>query len=75
MLLSTIGLSLDILGVILLFFVGMPPNVRRGGGRYLLVGQDEGEARKAKRYDWYSRLALIMVVVGFGLQIGGLWTA
>ena len=74
MLLSTIGLSLDIIGVILLFFFGLPPKkaVSRGAVR-LAVGYDEDEAIRAKWYDRCSRLALTMIILGFGLQIADIW--
>lgn len=70
---TTLGLSLDIVGVLLLFRFGLPPSVRRGGGMYLKVGVDQREARKAARYDWYSRLALVLIILGFALQIAGAW--
>ena len=56
-----------------MFFFGPPPRVRRGGGIYLLVGEDKEEARKAKSHDCYSRFALGLILAGFVLQLLALW--
>jgi len=67
---NTIGLVLDIAGVILLFFFGLPPELNRGGKNYLLLEQpNEDEARKAKGYEIVSWFALVLLIAGFGLQI------
>ncbi|MBU3259301.1 hypothetical protein KPG71_04660 [Roseovarius sp. PS-C2] len=71
---NTIGLVLDIAGVILLFFFGLPPEVRRGGKSFIILeGSDtpdsKKEASKAKWFDRTSWLALGLLVLGFGLQI------
>ena len=71
---NTVGLALDIVGVVLLFRFGLPPDVRRGGTVSLILEQtDEDEARKAKRYDKFSYSALVMIVIGFLLQIVATW--
>lgn len=71
---NTIGLCLDIVGVIMLFFFGLPPEVRRGGKSFLVLEsstneESEKEARKARWYDRASWLALVLLIAGFGLQI------
>ena len=72
-LVNTLGLSLDIVGVILLFRFGLPPNVRRSGAIHVTFDVDEDEVRKAKHYDRISWSALIFIVLGFLLQIVSTW--
>lgn len=56
---NSLGLFLDILGVILLFRFGLPQDVRRGGESFSRTeGVDQREAAKAKRYDRMSYGAL-----------------
>ena len=67
---NSLGLFLDIIGVILLFRFGLPQDVRRGGESFLLIeGVDQREAAKAKWYDRISYVALALIISGFGLQI------
>ena len=68
-LINSIGLFLDIVGVILLFTFGLPPQVSRGGFKTLAIGRDENQAKKWKRYKFISWIALGFLVVGFSLQI------
>ena len=72
-LVNTLGLGLDIAGVILLFRFGLPPDVRRNGANYFTWGADEAEAGKAKQYDKTSWSALGLIVLGFLLQIVSTW--
>ena len=68
---NSCGLALDILGVVLLFFFGLPADVREGGGTVLLWGEDPEGARRYRRARALSRLGLALLVAGFGLQIAG----
>ena len=69
---SVIGLTLDIIGVLLLWRFGLPPDVRRSGESYLLLEQhDEDEKRKATLYDQRAHAALFLIVLGFVLQAVG----
>lgn len=70
---NTVGLVLDIFGVVLLFRFGLPPDVSRDGAVRLVLGADEREAWKAKRYERLSWAALGLIVTGFALQIVGTW--
>ena len=72
-LVNTLGLGLDIAGVILLFRFGLPPDVRRNGANYFTWGADESEARKAKQYDKISWSALGLILLGFLLQFVSTW--
>lgn len=73
--LSSIGLLLDIIGVILLFLYGLPSKVKEDdrGQIYLTVGNDEEAANRErnrfKRYRFLSRFALALLIIGFSLQI------
>ena len=64
------GLVLDVFGVILLWKFGLPESLNRGGVA-LLAGSDvnEEEKEKVEIYDHISRFALLLLVVGFGLQL------
>lgn len=69
--LSICGLALDIVGVIIIFFFGLAPAISKSGGVYLTFGVDNEEVRKAKRYDRISKVALVIVIIGFALQAVG----
>ena len=67
---DTIGLALSFAGAITIFFFGLPPNVRESGRRYLALEQeDEGEIKKGRRCRKISRFGLILLAVGFLLQL------
>ena len=69
---NSLGLSLDIAGVVLLFFFGLPPDIHEGGGMVISWPAGENQASNAKRYRRaraLSRLGLALLVAGFGLQI------
>lgn len=72
--LVTVGLGLDIVGVVMLSRYGLPPSdARRGGGITLLVGHDRRAEERAYLYEWRSRWALRLIVLGFVIQIIGAW--
>jgi hypothetical protein len=67
---DTIGLASSFAGAIILFFFGLPPRVRESGARYLsLEGEDKDEIKKGRRYRKISRLGLILLALGFLLQL------
>ena len=67
---NSVGLLLDVAGVLLLFKFGLPEDVRRKGESYLLLEKtDEAEMAKGKRYDFWARVALSLVLLGFVLQL------
>jgi hypothetical protein len=67
--LTIIGLTLDLAGVLLLFKYGLPDTVSRTGTFVLKLGDDPKVAAKAAFYDTMSWVALLFVVVGYGLQV------
>lgn len=68
--LNSLGLVLDIAGVVLLFLFGLPPRVGRGGESHLLLeGVDEHELKRERRYNRLSLVGIVLVTLGFGLQL------
>ena len=67
---NSLGLSLDIVGVALLFRYGLPPeDVSRTGAQHLTWGTDPEVREKARLYVRMSWVALCCLVMGFALQI------
>ena len=67
---NSLGLSLDIVGVVLLFRYGLPPeDVSRTGAQHLTWGTDPAVREKGSRYVRMSWVALCCLVMGFALQI------
>lgn len=63
---------MDVVGVLLLLKFGLPEDVRRKGEGYLLLEEtDQSEIANAKRYDFWARIALGLVVLGFIAQLIG----
>lgn len=68
--LNIIGLSFDIIGVLMLFKFGLPPEINRSGLIAICCEEeDENEKVKAKKYDKFSRIALGLIVFGFVFQL------
>lgn len=71
-LISSIGLGLDIVGVILVWVFAVQLGPRPGGASFLELEQaDPVEAKKAIWFQWMSRVGLAMILLGFGFQILG----
>ena len=89
--LTTAGLLLDILGVCILFRLGLPGAIRRNipTARWIDVVDSEEELtpqereedkiqmRRERRWNTWSRFsqwsALVLLVLGFSLQIVAVW--
>lgn len=83
--LNTIGLSLNILGVVLLFFFGFPQPAHEEGvgigledGTRLPNGKTVAEQNqmvmlRKNIYLICSNLALALILAGFCFQLAGLW--
>jgi hypothetical protein len=72
--LNSIGLVLDIVGAIILFKYGLPENINRKGEVGLVTGEtDAEEVAKAELYDRWGRVGLILLILGFALQLIGNW--
>ena len=64
---NSIGLLLDIAGVVLLFNFGLPEKVSRSGtSAFLLEETDFAEKAKAAKYDRWGRCGIVLLITGFG---------
>lgn len=70
---TTIGLVLGLVGVVMIFIWG-PPQPSFGGDAILLESTNENKlaAEKAK-YEYLSRIGLSLIGVSFALQLWGIW--
>ena len=71
---NSVGLFLDILGVILLFIFALPSRVSEEPPSELIAFGSDPDSTKQwekqrKRYKFWSGLALVLLVLGFALQI------
>jgi len=67
---NSLGLLMGIVGTFLLYKFGLPEHIDRNGHIHLILEQDdELERAKAKKYDNLSRLALILLFMGFSFQL------
>ena len=72
--LNSFGLMLDIAGVVLLFFFGLPvEGVSKFGGQQIIWPSGEEQERlsqeRYRRRQLLSRVALVCLVLGFALQL------
>jgi hypothetical protein len=66
------GLSLDIIGVIMIFLYGISPFLDPEGQVYLVTGGvDEKEKQEARCYKLRSKVGLMLVILGFIGQLVG----
>lgn len=69
-LLNSIGLLLDIFGVIILWRYGLPETINRKGYSYVIREEiDAEQIKKVKKYDSYSFIGICILITGFVLQI------
>ena len=68
---NSTGLALDIGGVILLFIYGLPAEVRKE--QIIYWGEGKEQVEKWKHYKKLSNLGLILLVIGFLLQLVSNW--
>ena len=70
---NSVGLILDIIGVILLFIFGLPSRFVSEGPPVLSFGEDPDSTKQRekqwKRYQCVSWSALVLLVLGFVLQM------
>jgi hypothetical protein len=74
---NVIGLTFDIIGVLMLFKYGLPSNLDKNGHISIVLEQvDDDEIHKYKKYEQLSYLALVSIIIGFILQgLSTLWTS
>ena len=69
---NSMGLILDIIGVVLLFKYGLPAEVRKTGGMEILYPGGKSDEEAGRKYEYYklrSRIGLGCLIVGFSLQL------
>lgn len=73
------GLTLNIVGALLIWWFGIPKVTDREGGTLLELSVKGGDAAKARHkrkvrlYDLAARSGGIVLILGFGLQLLGIW--
>lgn len=74
--LNCIGLTIDIIGVIMLFIYGLATDINEEGHISIIIEQeDDEEKKKWKKYKYLSRIALVLIIVGFSFQILAIWSS
>lgn len=76
--LNAIGLTLNLVGALLMYFFGVPrfPQKDRAGHSYLLLessGSDTKEISRVHRADLLAKLGGLLLVGGFAVQLIALW--
>ena len=67
---NDLGLIIDIAGALLLFKYGLPADIDRNGHTYRITSEiDHDEVRKGQLYDRRGKAGLVMLVIGFALQL------
>ena len=67
---NTIGLVLDLIGVLILFKFGLPSQVDKNGSiGFIMEEEDLSEKKKWHKYNCWSKIGLGFISVGFILQI------
>ncbi len=68
--LNIIGLSLNIIGVIILFFYGIPPKIDTGGYHVITTCEkDKKELKEISLYKIISSIGIILIFLGFVMQL------
>lgn len=68
--LNSLGLIFDISGALLIWKFGLPESIRRGGEQFIVLeGINKAEKVKARNYDRFSHIGVILLTTGFGLQL------
>ena len=69
-LIDTLGLLIDIVGVLLLWVFGFPAaEISRSGKDIAVSNREDGQIATPKGYESRARLALSLILIGFVLQM------
>lgn len=72
--LNVLGLAAGLIGTVLLFFFGLPPDINRHGHQSLILEQiDEAERAKGALFDRLGRIGMGLLFLAFLLQLGALF--
>ncbi len=67
--LNIVGLSFNIIGASSIWRFGLPPNIDREGRTHLITNQiDIKEKILGKKYIKYSKLGMLLLILGFVCQ-------
>jgi hypothetical protein len=73
---SAAGAVLNAVGVIALFYWGIPLRNRGGGNIYMInARRDEKELELERQYDRIGKFALALIVIGCLMQACGSWAS
>jgi hypothetical protein len=73
-LVNSIGLLITIVGCLLLYKFGLPPDVNPRGESALVLEQvDTAEIAKAQRFGYLGRLGITFIAIGAVCQIIATW--
>ncbi len=71
---STVGLILDIAGVVLIYRFGLPIRANASGGTFIAWGGKDAEGEREYRLARIlSPLGLLLLIIGFALQAISNW--
>ncbi len=67
---NSIGLLFDIVGAILIWKYGLPDSISKSGSEIVTHSVDpESEKKKAKKYEFWGKTGLGLLMFGFLLQL------
>jgi hypothetical protein len=67
---ASTGLVLDMVGAFVIWLYGLPPQIDPQGHIHIICEQiDESERLRAQRYIRLSRCGLLLLILGFALQL------
>lgn len=67
---NSLGLILDIIGVVILFKFGLPSEVSKEGEQLIAADKPkESQLNKYRKYEFWSRFGLALLIVGFLCQL------
>lgn len=73
-LVNSLGLGFDIVAVILLWRFGLPAPIDRTGAVGIAAMRvDTAQIKEGKRYDFWARIGLGLIILGFIVQVVGNW--
>lgn len=68
---TSLGLFLDVVGAVLIFFFGVPTGLNKDGSVGWEVEDSKEQRIKAAKYDCVARVGLVLLILGFILQLLG----
>lgn len=70
LLLNSIGLACDIAAGLMLWKYGLPESINREGASFLQLNREDEEMKtRAKHYDRFARVGIVLLILGFTLQL------